>query len=217
MLIIASALWLILFSGNLCAQETSGPTGETPAAPEAATITDTGKDTGNAAGTPQSDKTLMAPAETAADGDKRKPASKKGPDKISLESDKAVISRSGRVIELEGNVRIRQGGTVITSDYLKLFLKEGASIESPGTAGESAIEKVIADGNVEFKLDIGTAYSDHAEYITETKSLILTGKEPKFISEKNTITGSKITVNRDSGTVTFEGGASAEIYSNEKL
>jgi lipopolysaccharide export system protein LptA len=143
------------------------------------------------------------------------------PDRISMESDKAVINRSERMIELEGNVKVSQGETVITSNLIKLYLKEGAKLDVPQKSGENAIEKIVATGNVIFKLEIGTAYSDKAEYAASTKLLVLTGKDPKFISGENTITGSKITVNRASGTVTFEGGGKsrveAVIYSKEKL
>jgi lipopolysaccharide transport protein LptA len=138
-----------------------------------------------------------------------------------MESDKAVMNRAERIVELEGNVKVSQGETVITSDLLRLFLKEGATLEPSQKTGENAIEKVVAIGNVIFKLDIGIAYADRAEYATSTKLLVLTGKEPKFVSGKNTITGSKITVNRESGMVTFEGGGKsrveAVIYSKEKL
>jgi lipopolysaccharide export system protein LptA len=142
-------------------------------------------------------------------------------DRIAMESDKAVMNRAERIVELEGNVKVSQGETVITSNLLRLFLKEGATLEPSQKNGENAIEKVVAIGNVIFKLEIGIAYADRAEYATATKLLVLTGKEPKFVSGKNTITGSKITVNRESGMVTFEGGGKsrveAVIYSKEKL
>ncbi|MFH0729940.1 MAG: LptA/OstA family protein [Pseudomonadota bacterium] len=142
-------------------------------------------------------------------------------DRIALESDKAIINRAERIIELEGNVKVSQGQTVITSNLVKLFLKEGASLDAPQKTGENAIEKIVATGTVIFKLDIGTAYSDRAEYAAATKLLVLTGKEAKFISGENTITGSKITVNRENGMVIFEGGGKsrveAVIYSKEKL
>lgn len=148
---------------------------------------------------------------------KEKPVS----DRIAMESDKAVINRAERIIELEGNVKVSQGETVITCNLIKLLLKEGAKLDAPQKTDENAIEKIVAKGNVVFKLDIGTAYSDQAEYATATKLLVLTGKEPKFISGENTITGSRITVNRESGMVTFEGGGKsrveAVIYSKEKL
>lgn len=142
-------------------------------------------------------------------------------DRIAMESDKAVINRAERIIELEGNVKVSQGETVITCNLIRLLLKEGAKLDAPQKTDENAIEKIVAKGNVVFKLDIGTAYSDQAEYAAATKLLVLTGKEPRFISGENTITGSKITVNRESGMVTFEGGGKsrveAVIYSKEKL
>jgi lipopolysaccharide export system protein LptA len=162
----------------------------------------------------KADRTQTAASETPA-----KEKTDKNP--IAIESDKAVINRTEHIIELEGNVKVSQGDTVITSNALKLFLKEGASIDAPQKGQESAIEKITAKGNVIFKLDIGTAYSDQAEYSTHTRQLVLTGKEPKFVSGENTITGSKITVNRDSGMVTFEGGGKSRveaiIHSKEQL
>jgi lipopolysaccharide transport protein LptA len=145
---------------------------------------------------------------------------KPGADKISIVSDRATINRANRTIELDGNVQVHQGDTLITSDSLTLFLKEGAKLGAPGSQSENAIKRIIANGNVTFKLDIGTAYSDHADYTTRTRLLVLTGKSPKFISRDNTITGSRITVNRDTGMVTFDGGkgrVEAVIYSKDRL
>jgi lipopolysaccharide transport protein LptA len=146
--------------------------------------------------------------------------SKPAAEKIAIASDRATINRADRTIKLVGHVQVHQGDTLITSDSLTLFLKEGAKIDTPGAGSENAIERIIADGNVIFKLDIGTAYSDHAEYVTQTRLLVLTGKTPKFVSRDNTITGSRITVNRDTGMVTFDGGkgrVEAIIYSKDRL
>lgn len=162
------------------------------------------------------EKGLAVPEKTPAAA-----STKSSPEPIAMESDQATIDREKRIIELVGNVKISQGTTVISANRLNLLLKEGAKLETPSKSGENSIEKVVAIGDVKFQLDIGTAYSDHAEYHTGTKLLVLTGKEPKFISGENTITGSKIIVNRESGMVKFEGGAKsrveAVIYSNEQL
>lgn len=168
---------------------------------------------------PEAGASAPAATPTSTDGEKtQKPSS----NKIALESDQAVINRAERIIELSGNVTVRQGDTVITSNALKIFLKEGASVDVPSKSGESAIEKLVAEGNVVFKLNTGTAHADRAEYMADTRLLILTGKAPQFISDENTITGSKITVNRDTGMVSIDsdGGKSrveAVIYSKEKL
>jgi lipopolysaccharide transport protein LptA len=159
------------------------------------------------------------PAKPAAEPSEVK-ADKPGAEKISIVSDQATINRANRTIELTGNVQVHQGDTLITSDSLLLYLKEGAKLDAPGSQSENAIERIIANGNVTFKLDIGTAYSDHADYTTRTRLLVLTGKSPKFISRDNTITGSRITVNRDTGMVTFDGGkgrVEAVIYSKDRL
>lgn len=146
---------------------------------------------------------------------------KSPPDPIAMESDQATINREQRIIDLVGNVKVSQGATVISANRLILTLKEGAKLETPNKSGGDSIETVVATGDVKFQLDIGTAYSDRAEYNTATKLLVLTGKEPKFVSGENTITGSRIIVNRESGMVRFEGGVKsrveAVIYSNEQL
>jgi lipopolysaccharide transport protein LptA len=146
--------------------------------------------------------------------------SKPDAEKITIASDQATINRADRTIKLKGNVQVHQGDTLITSDSLTLYLKEGAKLDTPGSESENAIERIVADGHVIFKLDTGTAYSDHADYTTRTRLLVLTGKAPKFISRDNTITGSRITVNRDTGMVTFDGGkgrVEAVIYSKDRL
>lgn len=153
----------------------------------------------------------------------RTPAMKKRkPDaqKITFTSDRTIINRNKHTIKLLGNVRVHQADTLILSDELTLFLKQGAKLGSPGGGSENAIKRIVADGHVTFKLDMGTAYSDHAEYTPKTRLLVLTGTAPKFISRENTITGSRITVNRDTGMITFDGGkgrVQAVIYSKDRL
>jgi lipopolysaccharide transport protein LptA len=161
----------------------------------------------------------MIPATTGS-APQAKTAKPVAADKISIASDGALINRAKHTILLRGNVVVHQGDTTITSDSLTLFLKPGAKMGPPGVQSENSINKIIADGNVVFKLDSGTAYSDHAEYTTKSRVLVLTGKAPKFISRDNTITGSRITVNRNSGLITFAGGkgrVQAVIYSKDRL
>ncbi|MBW2369417.1 MAG: hypothetical protein JRH15_16225 [Deltaproteobacteria bacterium] len=71
------------------------------------------------------------------------------------------------------------------------------------------------------ELESGTAFSDQASYLADQKMIILSGTHAKFVSGENTISGSKIIINRETGRVTFESTdkqpVEAVIFSNEPL
>jgi lipopolysaccharide transport protein LptA len=118
------------------------------------------------------------------------------------------------LFELTDNVKIVQGSTVITAENAKIFFIKNASAEQK--LNSESVEKFLATGNVRIELENGVATSEKAVYFTETKILTLSGTPAKFVSGDNTITGRTITVDRETGKVTFE-GAEAVIFSKDKL
>lgn len=142
--------------------------------------------------------------------------------KIDITADRLISDSAARYVEFTGNVKAVQGDTVITSDKLELFYKEnkGKKEGKAGDAGQS-VEKIVATGNVNIKMDDRTAMSEKAVYTTESKVLVLTGKGSRIGSGGNFITGQKITLRRTDNKITVEKGKSgrvqAVIHSSEKV
>ena len=85
---------------------------------------------------------------------------------------------------------------------------------------EELLKKIIATGNVKISSEQYNAEADRAEYDTAEKTVILSGENSKVISGKNSISGSKITLNQKSGQVKVESSGAkrikAEFYTKEK-
>ncbi len=141
-------------------------------------------------------------------------------DKLHAVSDRIVFDSAQSCAELTGHVKVTQGQTVITADQLKIFYKKDAA-DAGQPAGDNAIDRLEATGNVRIALDGGVASSEKAVYLARTKTLTLSGDSAKFVRGDNAITGSVITVNRESGTVTFESSdeqpVEAVIFSGDTL
>lgn len=135
-------------------------------------------------------------------------------------ADKVIFDSAEHYAEMFGNVKVTQGQTVITSNILKIHYHKKHQIKPNQLPGDDTVDKIAAKGNVRIELDSGIALSDEAVYHTKTKELILTGNA-KLIRGENTISGSKITINRENGRVTVESSdkkpVEAFIFSNEKL
>lgn len=135
-------------------------------------------------------------------------------------ADKVIFDSAEHYAEMFGNVKVTQGQTVITSNTLKIHYYKKHQTKPNQLPGDDTVEKIAAKGNVRIELDSGIALSDEAVYHTKTKELILTGNA-KLIRGENTISGSKITINRENGRVTVESSdkkpVEALIFSNEKL
>lgn len=132
---------------------------------------------------------------------------------IHIVADMLTSDSEARVAEFSGNVRATQGGTVITSDRLKIFYAAEASgaPQPQGAVGESAVKKIIASGNVRISFDNKVAVTREAVYNSETKMLVLTGPDSKITSGSDSLSGEKITYNRADGGITVEGGPNKRV------
>lgn len=132
-------------------------------------------------------------------------------EKIHIVADLLTSDSEARFAEFAGNVRATQGTTVITSDRLKIFYSEGMGESKNPPAGESAIKKIVATGNVKISFDNRVATTHEAVYNTETKVLVLSGAQSKITSGADSITGEKITYNRSNGRITVEKGRNSRV------
>jgi len=117
-------------------------------------------------------------------------------------------------------VKAQQGNSEIRSDSLKIFYKQDLSNREKPAAGEEAIEKIIAAGNVKILFDDKMAVSEEAVYVMGTQVLMLSGPTARVTSGNDSISGAKITLYRTTGKIDIEGGkenrVEAIFYPGEK-
>lgn len=142
-----------------------------------------------------------------------------GSGKIKITADTLIADSKENSAEFKGDVKAVQKETIITSDRLKIYFKKGRS-ENAQNPDPDALEKIVISGNVEIKFDKRVAVTQEAIYITEDKRLVLKGSNTRITSGKDTITGEKITLFRDTGRIQVEGSRAnrveAIIYPGEK-
>jgi lipopolysaccharide export system protein LptA len=139
---------------------------------------------------------------------------------IRIVADELISYNEDKYAEFIGNVKVTQGNFTITSDKLRIYY-QGELLDNEKKGGdEELLKKIIATGNVTITSEQYNAEAEKAEYDTATMTVILSGENAKVASGKNSITGSKITLNRKSGQVKVEGSKNkrikAEFYTKGK-
>ena len=129
--------------------------------------------------------------------------------KIHISAERLISNTADNNAEFIGNVRARQGETLIISDSLKIFFSGKSEVGT--TSPAQSLKKLVATGNVEIKFDNRLAVARQAVYITAQRVLILTGPGAMVTSGDNTITGETITFYRADGRFTVEGGSNGRV------
>ncbi len=130
-------------------------------------------------------------------------------EKIHVTADTLSSESNARVAEFKGNVKVTQGNFIIESDRLKIFYKESGGEKKAGTT--ESIDKIIAIGDVKIESEEATAFSEQAEYDTNTMIMVLTGENSRVLDKKNSVTGSRITFNRKDGHVKAVGDSKKRV------
>ena len=159
---------------------------------------------------------LFADAAWAAGEPKTEPA---GNEPIQIVADELISYNEDKYAEFIGNVKVTQGNFTITSDKLRIYY-QGELLDNEKQGGdEELLKKIIATGNVKISSEQYNAEAEKAEYDTAAMTVILSGENTQVISGKNSITGSKITLNRKSSQVKVEGSGTkrikAEFYTKD--
>ena len=157
-----------------------------------------------------------AAAGDAARGDKVSATANKEP--IRITADKLVTDDKAHSAEFSGNVTAIQGEVKVTAQRLILFY--GSQSKKQAGMDMNSIERMVASGRVRINFDNRLAVSEQAVYTTNDRKLVLTGPGSQVTSGRNIITGSKITFNRNDGSVVIEGDpknkVEAEIHSDQR-
>ncbi len=85
--------------------------------------------------------------------------------------------RDTRTYTARGNALAQQGDTSIAADTLIAYLDD-----------QDELSHWEALGNVRIQTDQSTSYGDHATYQESTRLLVLTGKNLKIVTERQTVT-----------------------------
>ncbi len=125
-------------------------------------------------------------------------------ERIQVRADRLVADQGAQYAEFSGNVQATQGKTVITCDQLRIHY---VANPAEGSEDESdPIDKIVAEGNVTIRFDDKVAQAGTAVYTTQDRVLVLSGETARVTSGKDTISGSKIVVDRVSERIRVESG-----------
>ncbi len=120
---------------------------------------------------------------------------------IHIVSNTLTVDTQNMRAEFSGDVQATQGNMVIQSDQLTVYYDRNLTKEGSEGMDEQSVRKIIAVGGVRIHFDNRVAVADQAVYTANDRMFILTGKEVKISSEKDSIQGEKIIINRADGTM----------------
>jgi lipopolysaccharide export system protein LptA len=123
---------------------------------------------------------------------------------IEIVSDRLVANNAEKWADFLGAVTATQGKFSMTSDALRIHYEGDLMSPPKDKSAQNLITKLVATGRVHIASDQYTADAEHAEYVPATDVLTLSGENSRVISGKNTLTGSKIVLNRSEGKAIVE-------------
>lgn len=136
-------------------------------------------------------------------------------EKLEITSDKLILDSESRYAEFSGNVFAKQGDIEITANHLKIHYKDNGASPNPASPGEEAINQIIFEGDVVIQFEDKTATSQGAIYTAEDRKFTLTGPVSSVMLGKDSISGSTIVIDRDTGMVEFDKPVKAVLYPDD--
>ena len=130
---------------------------------------------------------------------------------IQIVADELMSFNEEKYADFIGNVKVTQGDFTITADKLRIHYRGELLDTENKEREEDIIKKIVATGKVKINSEQYEALADRAEYDTDTGTVILSGENAKVISGKNSISGSVIRLNQQTGQVKVEGSATKRI------
>jgi lipopolysaccharide export system protein LptA len=130
---------------------------------------------------------------------------------IEITADRLDTNNTEKYAEFSGSVKATQGTFSITSDTLRIYYEGDPLNPAKEKSSQGSVKKIVASGRVHIVSDQYVADAEHAEYVTETDVMTLSGKNSQVVSGKNTLSGSKIVLNRKEGKASVEGGAAERV------
>ena len=106
---------------------------------------------------------------------------------IEFNSDRLIFNQAANLAELFDEVKIIQGKTVLSAEYVKAIYSE-----------TNKLEKVFAERNIELKSEQDIAKADTAIYSLKENSISLIGNA-RLIQGANNIMADQILINTETG------------------
>lgn len=118
-----------------------------------------------------------------------------------------VVTSDVYKMDMPGKQGVFTGNVVVTSTDFKLKAREMQVFFDEG----NKIKRMIARGNVEIESADRQTKSGQAEYIIAENKLILT-ESPQVMQNRNTVTGTTITIYRDTNRMDVDGRSRVLLY-----
>ena len=123
---------------------------------------------------------------------------------IEFNSDRLIFNQGENLAELFDEVKIIQGKTVLSADYVKAFYSK-----------TNKLEKVFAERNIELKSEQDIARADTAIYSLTENSISLIGNA-RLIQGANNIMADQILINTETGITQLLGSVKTVISPSTK-
>lgn len=132
-------------------------------------------------------------------------------DPIQIVSDRMIANTTEKWADFLGAVVATQGKFSMASDALRIYYEGDLINASQGGPAQERIRRLEATGRVHIVTEQYTADAERAEYLPATDVLTLSGNPSRVVSGKNTLSGSKIVLNRSAGKALVEGGPAERV------
>ena len=124
---------------------------------------------------------------------------------IRVSADRLVADRTAATAIFTGRVKVVRGNSTIEADRLTVYYSRKNSGKDSSLPVQSAIEKIIAEGDVRIQSEQLSARTAKAVYSRPAQTVVLTGTGSRVISGSNSITGAKIMLYLDGQRLTVSG------------
>jgi lipopolysaccharide transport protein LptA len=130
---------------------------------------------------------------------------------IEIVADRMVTNNTERWADFTGAVKATQGKSTLTCDALRIYYVGDLLNPPKDKSTQESIQKIVATGRVHIVTEKYIADADRAEHVLSTDVMTLTGANSTVVSGKNTLTGSKIVLNRTTGNAEVESSGSDRV------
>jgi len=122
---------------------------------------------------------------------------------IDVKANKGIYK--GNKTDLQGDVRVEQGGAVITSKRMDIFRVQEVDPSQTGSLKLGAIEKIVATGDFRYKSDANDIRGAKGVYERDRNIMTVTGDVVVIQAGGNRVQAEKLTYNTQTETIRFSG------------
>jgi lipopolysaccharide export system protein LptA len=131
--------------------------------------------------------------------------------RITVTADRLVSDREAKTATFTGHVKVVRGSSTIEADRLTVVYAGNTPRSDAGLPGRSAIERVVAEGNVRIRSEDLTATTPKAVYSRFSQTIELLGAGTRVISGSNSISGPQILLHLEGERLTVSSGGDSRV------